>query len=77
MEALIAFGKGCGLEVLQLEVRSDNAPAIALYESLGFEKMGPVQKLYEGKRPGLRCLVYELVPVTKEGNPHADVRHHS
>ena len=40
MEALIAFGKGCGLEVLQLEVRSDNAPAIALYESLGFEKMG-------------------------------------
>ena len=40
MEALIAFGKGCGLEVLQLEVRSDNVPAIALYESLGFEKMG-------------------------------------
>lgn len=40
MEALIAFAKGCGLEVLQLEVRSDNAPAIALYESLGFEKMG-------------------------------------
>ena len=40
MEALIAFAKGCGLEVLQLEVRSDNASAIALYESLGFEKMG-------------------------------------
>ena len=40
MEALIAFGKGCGLEVLQLEVRSDNVPAIALYESLGFEKLG-------------------------------------
>ena len=40
MEALIAFAKGCGLEVLQLEVRSDNVPAIALYESLGFEKLG-------------------------------------
>lgn len=40
MEVLIAFAKGCGLEVLQLEVRSDNVPAIALYESLGFEKLG-------------------------------------
>lgn len=40
MEALIQFAKSCGLEVLQLEVRSDNAPAIALYEKVGFEKMG-------------------------------------
>lgn len=40
METLIDFAKDCGLEVLQLEVRSDNAPAIALYEKMGFEKMG-------------------------------------
>ena len=40
METLIDFAKDCGLEVLQLEVRSDNAPAIALYEKVGFEKMG-------------------------------------
>ena len=40
METLIDFAKSCGLEVLQLEVRSDNAPAIALYEKVGFEKMG-------------------------------------
>ena len=40
MEALIAFAKTVGLEVLQLEVRSDNTRAVALYEHLGFEKMG-------------------------------------
>ena len=29
-----------GLEVLQLEVRADNTRAVALYEHLGFEKLG-------------------------------------
>ena len=40
MEALIAFARQTGLEVLQLEVRSDNTRAVALYEHLGFEKLG-------------------------------------
>ena len=40
METLIDFAKDCGLEVLQLEVRSDNTRAVALYEHLGFEKLG-------------------------------------
>ena len=44
METLIQFAKNCGLEVLQLEVRADNAPAIALYEKVGFEKMGLYKK---------------------------------
>ena len=42
--SLIAFAKGAGLEVLQLEVRSDNERAVALYEHLGFEKMGLYKK---------------------------------
>ena len=44
MESLISFAKGAGLEVLQLEVRSDNERAVALYEHLGFEKMGLYKK---------------------------------
>ena len=44
METLISFAKGAGLEVLQLEVRSDNERAVALYEHLGFEKMGLYKK---------------------------------
>lgn len=44
METLIDFAKSCGLEVLQLEVRADNAPAIALYEKVGFQKMGLYKK---------------------------------
>ena len=40
MEALIAFARQAGLEVLQLEVRADNTRAVVLYEHLGFEKLG-------------------------------------
>ena len=44
MEALISFAKSCGLEVLQLEVRADNRRAVALYEGLGFERLGLYKK---------------------------------
>jgi ribosomal-protein-alanine N-acetyltransferase len=38
-----------GAEVMSLEVRSTNAAAIALYESLGFIRTGCRSKYYEGK----------------------------
>lgn len=44
METLIDFAKSCGLEVLQLEVRADNRRAVALYEGLGFERLGLYKK---------------------------------
>lgn len=40
MEALIAYAKAHGIEIINLEVRSDNAAAIHLYEKFGFQKTG-------------------------------------
>ena len=40
MELLIDFAKKSGVEIIYLEVRSDNERAIALYEKFGFERIG-------------------------------------
>lgn len=41
MEAVICFAREvAGAEIVQLDVRSDNARAIHLYESFGFQKIG-------------------------------------
>lgn len=39
MQELINFAKKAGLEILMLEVRSDNVRAIGLYKKYGFEKL--------------------------------------
>lgn len=39
MDALIAFAKNAGFEILSLDVRSDNDRAIRLYERFGFKKI--------------------------------------
>ena len=38
-EAILSFAKENGFEQLNLEVRSDNARAIRLYEKFGFRKL--------------------------------------
>ncbi len=48
MERAIAVAAEKGAEVLELEVRSTNSPAIALYELLGFERTGVRARYYEG-----------------------------
>ena len=40
LQTAIDFAKEAGISVLSLEVRSDNARAIALYEKFGFQKIG-------------------------------------
>ena len=40
MEYALELAKGCGYEQAELEVMADNARAIALYESMGFEVYG-------------------------------------
>ena len=40
MQKLISYAKGSGIEVLNLDVRADNAKAIHLYEKFGFQPIG-------------------------------------
>ena len=51
MEKLITFAQKAGLELLTLDVLSENQRAISIYEKLGFERYGRLEKsnLIEGK----------------------------
>lgn len=40
MNILVASARDIGVEVITLDLRGDNGRAIALYESLGFERYG-------------------------------------
>ena len=47
MNILVDFAKKSGAEVLELQVRSDNERAIALYKKFGFEKIGSHKKYFK------------------------------
>ncbi|MCL2827110.1 MAG: ribosomal protein S18-alanine N-acetyltransferase [Oscillospiraceae bacterium] len=47
LSSLIQAAQGRGVEVIHLEVRASNAPAIALYEGLGFQRMGLRRGYYQ------------------------------
>ena len=47
MTVLIEEAKNLGMAMLYLEVRESNAPARALYQSLGFEENGIRKNFYE------------------------------
>lgn len=65
MSYLVGYaGKHGGLFV-SLEVRPSNAPAIALYESLGFKKAGLRRDFYE--KPREDGLIYTLTFKEEEG----------
>lgn len=53
MEYAIATARAHGAEVLALEVRANNTPAIALYEQYGFIRTGVRSRYYEGKDDAL------------------------
>ncbi|MCI5955643.1 MAG: GNAT family N-acetyltransferase [Clostridiales bacterium] len=40
MNRLIEHARAVGIDVIELEVRSDNASAINLYQKMGFERIG-------------------------------------
>jgi [ribosomal protein S18]-alanine N-acetyltransferase len=46
MEEAVAWGRGRGARLSTLEVRRSNAPAIALYRSLGYREVGVRPRYY-------------------------------
>ena len=56
LERIIEFAKGIpGMEVISLEVRSDNARAIALYRKFGFEKVGEFPGFFKVRGEDVSC----------------------
>ena len=47
LERVISFAKSAGAEVIELQVRTDNQRAIALYRKFGFEKFGTYRKFFK------------------------------
>lgn len=58
MEALIAHAKISGIEIINLEVRSDNSHAIHLYEKFGFTRIGTSPAFF---RVGNQYVDFELM----------------
>jgi ribosomal protein S18 acetylase RimI-like enzyme len=54
MAASENYAAAHGCDRLRLEVRADNAPAIALYERLGFRRFGHYDAYYADGAPALR-----------------------
>lgn len=54
MAALEAEARAQGRDVVTLEVRADNAPAIALYDRLGYVRFGEIADYYEDGQSALR-----------------------
>lgn len=47
MSMLIDFSKKSGIEIIYLEVRSDNKRAISLYEKFGFRRIGVYNRFFK------------------------------
>ncbi len=67
MSYLIGCARQMGGSFISLEVRPSNAPAIALYESLGFKRAGLRRDFYE--KPREDGLIYTLDFEQKEDRP--------
>ena len=56
INSLVEELKKRGIHALLLEVRASNAPAIALYEKLGFQQVGLRKNYYRNPKEDARIL---------------------
>lgn len=68
MEAILAFARENGFEQLDLEVRSDNARAIRLYEKYGFHRLCTVPAFFKinGRYIDFELMNLSLLPAARE-----------
>ena len=59
MSSVLDFAKRENMEHITLEVRESNIPAIALYEKLGFVKVGIRKDFYE--KPVENAIIYQYI----------------
>ncbi len=64
LDALEAHGAGLGVTAVFLEVRVDNAGAIALYERRGYERVGTRRGYYEHGRVDAALMRRDLTAAT-------------
>lgn len=60
--ALVSALQENGIRFLMLEVRQSNAPAIALYEKLGFQQVGMRPNYYRNPKENALIMRKELTP---------------
>ncbi len=58
LQTLMDYGRQHRLSLITLEVRPSNAPAAALYRSLGFQQVGSRKNFYQN--PGEDALIFTL-----------------
>lgn len=77
LTTLVGRARELGARALLLEVRVDNAPALALYERFGFVRLGRRRGYYQPENVDAwtmrRELAAERVPATMTGDPRASV----
>ena len=66
MLALMQYAANLGVRYLTLEVRASNTPAITLYRSLGFVKVGIRAKYYEDNQEDALLMVCDRLPEAEE-----------
>ena len=65
------FARGHQLAFLTLEVRASNAAAIALYEKMGYARVGVRKNYYEHPREDAIIMTWEQEHGTEESDPGA------
>ena len=73
LQALERRARAAGREALTLEVRVDNAAAVALYERLGYRQFDVVVDYYEDGAAALR-MIRDLQPARAMRNAHGGRR---